>query len=82
VARPPQTELGESHWDIHSSVPCFETSADDYLVKDEIMEAAFEHILSRLNGTEYSNTYLERKRREVLFSLRAREAAQEKVEWL
>jgi DNA-binding response OmpR family regulator len=62
-------------------IPCFEAGADDYVVKDETMEATFKRIRSWLNGAPYSNTYLEQKRREILYALRAREAAEEEVEW-
>jgi len=63
-------------------IPCFEAGADDYVVKDETMEATFKRIRSWLNGVPFSNTYLEQKRREVLYALRSMEAAKEDVEWL
>ena len=63
-------------------IPCFEAGADDYVVKDETMEATFNRIRSWLDGTPYSNTYLEQKRREVLYALRSMEAAKEEIDWL
>jgi DNA-binding response OmpR family regulator len=68
--------------DPNALIPCFEAGADDYVVKDETMEATFTRIRTWLDGAPYSNTYLEQKRREVLYALRAMEAAKEDVEWL
>lgn len=56
-------------------IPCFEAGADDYVVKDETMEATFTRIQSWLSGAPYTSAYLEQKRREVIHALRAREGS-------
>lgn len=68
--------------DPNALIPCFEAGADDYVVKDETMEATFKRIRSWLSGAPYVSTYLEQKRREVLYALRAMENAKKDVEWI
>ena len=63
-------------------IPCFEAGADDYVVKDETMDVTFKRIKSWLDGVPYAATFLEQQRREVLYALRAREAAQQDGELL
>ncbi len=61
-------------------IPCFEAGADDYVVKDETMEATFSRIRSWLKGAPYATTYLEEKRREILYALRSMRAARQDIE--
>lgn len=57
--------------DPEALIPCFEAGADDYVVKDEEMDAVFKRIRSWVSGIPYTSSYLEQKRREVIYALRA-----------
>ncbi len=55
-------------------IPCFESGADDYVVKDDTMDATFDRIRAWLEGAPYTASYLEQKRRNVLHALQKMKA--------